>query len=111
MSIPSEHAEQVTFISEFEKTWPGVRIFAIPNGGMRNVIVAQKLKAEGLKPGVPDTYIPAWRTWVEMKRTKGGTTSKEQKDWHQYLREDVGDTVIVAKGWAHAMEQLRDAGH
>jgi len=31
--------------------------FAIPNGGARNIIVATKLKAEGVKKGVADLFI------------------------------------------------------
>lgn len=105
MSIPTEHAEQVTFIREFERHYPGVRIFAIPNGGFRNKAVAVKLKAEGVKKGVPDLFIPEWNLWVEMKRTKGGRLSPEQKDWIKYL-EKSGHSVIVGKGWEHAMKEL-----
>jgi len=104
--IPTEHAEQVTFVSEFERKWPDVRIFAIPNGGLRNPKVGQKLKQEGVKKGVPDLFIPAWNTWVEMKRTKGGSLSPEQQDWIAYLA-SIGDTCIVAQGWEDAIKQLR----
>lgn len=104
MKYPTEHAEQVTFVTWFRKTFPDVRIFAIPNGGFRHVKTAQSLKAEGASPGVPDLYIPAWKLWIEMKRVKGGRLSPDQKDWIQYL-ESVGDDVIVAKGW----EAARDA--
>jgi hypothetical protein len=102
--IPSEHFEQREFVRWFRQTYPAVRIFAIPNGGARSPSVAARLKAEGVSKGVPDLYIPAWRTWVEMKRTKGGTLSPEQKDWHIYLQ-DIGDFVIVAKGCEDAKKQ------
>ena len=104
--IPTEHEEQREFVSWFRKTYPSVRIFAIPNGGARSPSVAGRLKAEGVSKGVPDLYIPAWRTWVEMKRTKGGTVSPEQKDWHQYL-ESCGDCVIIAKGCSDAQQQVQ----
>ena len=103
--IPTEHEEQREFVSWFRKTYPGVRIFAIPNGGARTPSVAGRLKAEGVSKGVPDLYIPAWRVWVEMKRQKGGAVSPEQKDWHQYL-ESCGDCVIVSKGCADAQTKL-----
>lgn len=32
-------------------------LFAIPNGGMRNRVVAAKLKAEGVRSGVPDMML------------------------------------------------------
>ena len=98
----SEHVEQATFVTMFEMQHPGVRIFAIPNGGLRHKGVAQKLKAEGLKKGVPDLFIPAWLLWVEMKREKGGRLSPEQKDWIEYL-ESVGHTAIVGNGWKDAL--------
>ena len=106
-SVPTEHAEQVTFLSQFEKKYPGVRVFAIPNGGFRNKSVAVKLKAEGVKRGVPDLYVPEWNLWIEMKRVKGGSLSPEQKDWICYLRK-CGHTVIVGKGWEAAMEAVED---
>ena len=105
VKLPSEHVEQREFVSWFRKTWPGVRIFAIPNGGLRNKAVAQKLKAEGVSPGVPDLYIPAWKLWIEMKRQKGGRLSEDQKDWAEYL-EGVGDTVIVGYGWLDAIDKV-----
>lgn len=101
---PLEHVEQVTFVAEFRKRWPAVRVFAIPNGGLRSKTEAIRLVAEGVSSGVPDLYIPAWRCWVEMKRVKGGIVSDEQEDWHVYLR-SLGDVVIVARGWRDGIEQ------
>ena len=96
-TVPSEHLEQREFVRWFRQTYKGVRIFAIPNGGLRSRAAAGKLKAEGVSSGVPDLFIPAWRLWVEMKRQKGGTVSAEQKDWAGYLS-SVGYICIVAKG-------------
>lgn len=107
MSLPTEHLEQVTFVAEFERLYPDARIFAIPNGGFRHKATAQKLSAEGVKKGIPDLFVPEKLLWVEMKRTKGGTLSKDQKDWIQYL-EAIGHTVIVGKGYKHALEQIAD---
>jgi hypothetical protein len=95
--IPTEHEEQRELVRWFRKTWPGVRIFAIPNGGHRSMATAGRLKAEGVASGVPDLFIPAWRLWVEMKRSKGGSLSPEQKDWITYL-ESVNYWCIVGKG-------------
>jgi hypothetical protein len=95
--IPTEHEEQRELVRWFRQTWPGVRIFAIPNGGARSPATAGRLKAEGVSSGVPDLFIPAWALWVEMKRTKGGSLSAEQKDWIAYL-ESVRFWCIVGKG-------------
>lgn len=110
-TTPTEHAEQVTFVSVFRKSFPGVRIFSIPNGGIRNKVTAQKLKMEGVSSGVPDLYIPAHRCWIEMKRKKGGRLSATQKDWIEYL-EGIGDKVIVGEGWQGAWEAFCEwSGH
>ena len=106
-ATPKEHAEQVTFLAEFKKAWPDTWIFAIPNGEYRSPTVANRLKLEGVSPGVPDLYIPEWRVWVEMKRTKGGRVSEDQAAWHNYLTNRCNDAVIVAKGWEDGMAQCR----
>ncbi len=102
---PSEHAEQVAFVKWFRLQFPGVRIIAIPNGGARNRIVAIKLKAEGVSAGVPDLYIPAWHTWIEMKRKHGGRLSPVQVDWIGYLT-GCGDIVMVTHEAEDAIAQL-----
>lgn len=102
---PSEASEQIGFLQWFDATFRGVRIFHIPNGGRRSISVAKAMKAEGVKPGVPDLYIPAWRIWIEMKRQTGGRLSPDQRDWIEYLS-GIGDTVIVAKGARDASSQL-----
>jgi hypothetical protein len=104
-TAPSEHFEQRELVRWFRQNWPGVRIFAIPNGGARSKATAGRLKAEGVASGVPDLFIPAWELWVEMKRTKGGSLSAEQKDWIAYL-ESVGFCCIVGKGADDAKRQI-----
>ena len=104
--IKTEHEEQRELVRWFRQTWPGVRIFAIPNGGARSKATAGRLKAEGVASGVPDLFVPAWRLWVEMKRVKGGSLSAEQKDWIQYL-ESVNYRCIVGKGAEDAQRQLQ----
>ena len=103
--IKTEHEEQREFVRWFRQTYKGVRIFAIPNGGARSIATAGRLKAEGVSPGVPDLFIPDWRLWVEMKRTKGGSLSAEQKDWIAYL-EGCGHYCMVAKGAEQAKKKI-----
>lgn len=106
ITVPTEHEEQREFIKEFRRGYPGVLIFAVPNGGYRGKVQAGKLKAEGVTRGIPDMYIPEWRLWVEMKRQKGGVLSQDQKDVIKYL-ESIGDKCMVTKGWEDAMEQIK----
>jgi hypothetical protein len=56
---------------------PGVHLlFAIPNGGKRGKGEAGRFRAEGVKPGVADLFLPVARgqwhgLFVEMKSEKG----------------------------------------
>jgi len=102
----SEHIEQCRVVSWFRRTHPGVRIFAIPNGGWRNKTVAAKLKAEGVSAGVPDLFVPEWLTWVEMK-TETGKLSPAQRDWIVYL-DSIGHRVLVCRGYDDAVSKLSD---
>ena len=104
-AVPSEHFEQRELVRWFRQTFKGVRIFAIPKGGVRSLSTAAKLKAEGVSSGVPDLCVPAWRLWVEMKRVKGGSLSAEQKDWILYL-EGVKHWCIVGKGAEDARQKI-----
>lgn len=106
--IPTEHEEQREVVRWFRQTWPGVLIHAIPNGGARSKATAGRLKAEGVVSGVPDLFVPAWRLWVEMKRTKGGSLRPEQKDWIAYL-EGCGYQCIVGKGAEDAKQKITEA--
>ena len=103
--LPSEHVEQREFVSWFRKRYAGVRIIAIPNGGIRGAAAGARLKAEGVSAGVPDLYIPAWKLWIEMKRQRDYTVSQEQRDWIDYLQE-IGDCAIVCRGFNDARTQV-----
>ncbi|MGE4267158.1 MAG: VRR-NUC domain-containing protein [Deferribacterales bacterium] len=110
--IASEHNEQVSLFQ-----WAAMQtarypelalMFAVPNGGLRNATVAAKLKAEGVKPGVPDIFLPVVRggyhgLFIEMKRTKGGKLSAEQANWIAKLLEQRY-AVYKCEGWAKAKE-------
>ena len=119
IKLPTEHDEQVTLIKRCDwnkKRFPALRLlYAIPNGGVRHVIVARKLKAEGVRAGVPDLCLPVPRggkhgLYLEMKRTKGGEVSKAQKEWHEALRQE-GYECAIAKGaeeaWSIIVEYLQ----
>ena len=103
--LNSEHLEQVRLVSWFRRTYPGVKIFAIPNGGARSGPQGAALKAEGVSPGVPDIFIPAWLLWVEMKRENGGIVSPVQRDWIAYL-EGIRHKVIIGRGFDDAKRQI-----
>ena len=103
---PTEHEEQMDFVRWFRRTYKGVRIFAIPNGGERKKAEAMRLKAEGVSKGVLDLHVPAWRVWVEMKKRKGGVISADQRDWAEYLT-GLGHTVLFCYGSEDAQRQIK----
>ena len=115
-ATPTEHAEAAMLIRACrlaEGTLPELALlYAIPNGGARHRVVAAKLKAEGVKAGVPDYHLPVARggwhgLWIELKRTKGGALSAEQRAWHSSLRAQ-GHRVEVCRGWEEAFDVIRD---
>jgi hypothetical protein len=68
----------------------------VPNGGQRNAVVGAKLKAQGVKRGVPDVlvfdapidkarYSYQCGLAIELKNGKAGRVSPEQKAWHNNL--------------------------
>ena len=112
--MPTEHEEQRDFVRWFRQTFPGVRIFAVPNGGLRSAREGARLRAEGVSAGVPDLCIPAWDMWIEMKRPptgkRGGGAGRvraEQDDWHEYLT-GIGHLVVVCYTSAEAQAAASD---
>jgi hypothetical protein len=95
--MPTEHEEQREFVRWFRQSYPDVRIFAIPNGGARSQREGGRFKLEGVSPGVPDLFIPAWLLWIEFKRREGGRVSAEQRDWMEYL-DTIGHQSFIARG-------------
>ena len=113
MDTASEHQEQKTLMQMcklHEKKYPGLElIHAIPNGGHRHVAVAAKLKAEGVKAGVPDIFLPVPRgkahgLYVELK-AKGGSVTPEQRKMLGAL-EKQGYACVVAYGWEGAWREI-----
>ena len=90
--------------------WPELEsMFAIPNGGTRNKIEAANLKAQGVKPGVPDIMLPVTRgdlhgLWIEMKVGKN-KPSEDQLRYQRYLR-DCGYVAEICYSWIEATEVI-----
>lgn len=105
--IATESQEQRAFVRWWRLQYPSIRIFAIPNGGMRDAITGAILKAEGALPGVLDLFCPRLLLWVEMKRSKGGVVSDEQDDFGRYLVQECGHTVIFGHGCEDAIAQVK----
>ena len=111
----SEHNEQVALFQ-----WAALHagrypelglLFAVPNGGKRDKLVAMQLQREGVKPGVPDLCLPVpsagWHgLFIELKWGRNTTTDK-QNEWLERLREQ-GYLAVVCYGWCEAVEVIRE---
>lgn len=89
-----EHDIQCAFIEWTlwaEKGMPELQLgFACPNGGGRNKAQAGKLKAEGVRPGVPDWILPVARCGyiglaIEFK-SPTGSVSEAQRNFIDLMR-------------------------
>jgi len=123
-TYPLEHDEQrslMTWAAVMAREIPELNLlFAIPNGGHRNMLVAKKMKAEGVKPGVPDLFLPVARQgfhglFIEMKtvdnkpktsKGKGGI-SELQSRWLMTLKHH-GYRAVVCYGRDEATKTLLD---
>lgn len=101
-----------------ERRYPDLRkLYAVPNGGQRNPIVAAKLKAQGVRAGVLDISLDVARHGfhglrIEMKRPANvalghtaGRLSKEQEQRFSDLTQD-GYRAVVCYGWEQARDVL-----
>ena len=93
-----------------EQQYPELKLLHhIPNGGKRDPITARNLKAEGVKAGVPDIFLPVARgqyhgLYIELK-TQKGKLQKNQKEWLNALNEE-GYATNVCYGWLEARETI-----
>lgn len=101
---------------------------AIPNGGGRSIVTATNLKAEGVKSGVSDVFLPyamktalntkqagagwIWKhgLYIEMKKPKrgkkeAGKTSNKQDEFRDDMRA-AGYACAVCFTWVEASETI-----
>lgn len=87
-------------------------VHAIPNGGSRGSnkrdaqMIGAQMKAEGVKSGVSDLFIPIPRNdrhglYIEMKREDGGSVSPNQKEFGDFVLHQ-GYGFCVCFGWIKA---------
>lgn len=101
-----EHKIQAGIIKAVEPIPECRWLHAIPNGGKRSAVTGARLKAEGVKPGIPDLFLPftipmpgSYDEWyyglyIEVK-TPEGRQSKEQKEFEKFAIEQGYKYVIV----------------
>lgn len=110
MPVPTEAQEQMTLFS-----WAAMQsgkypelnlLYHVPNGGSRHKAEAGRLRAEGVKAGVPDLCLPVARgqhhgLYIELKRQRGGRTSDHQSEWLDALSVQ-GYKAALCYGWEQA---------
>ena len=110
----TEHAEQVAVFewSAYQrKKYPELDLLiAIPNGGKRHIGTAMKLKAEGVKPGVPDILLPVSRhgfnaLWIELKVGKNKPSPNQLYMMHRLT--DEGAMCQVCWGAEQAILAIK----
>jgi|SRR3990167_8361186 len=84
-------------------------LFAIPNGGLRNIRVAMNLKAEGVRAGIPDYFLAVPRQgkaglFIELK-AENGRLSPEQGEMLE-LFGDQGYGRSIAYGTDEAIKAI-----
>lgn len=101
-----EHRIQCAIFKWFYYAYPAYRggcLFAVPNGGHRNIQTARSLKAEGVTSGVSDLLLLVPKReyhglCVEVK-TPVGRQSENQKNWQR---------IIEAQGYRYEIVRSLD---
>ncbi len=107
----SEHnLQHAVFVHLNTRRHSGVFAFAVPNGGARDAKTGKKLKADGVKPGVPDIALLINGTphFLELKTERGYLTQAQKR-----VREEIeaaGGQWAIAKGLDDALATLEHWG-
>lgn len=114
VTIPTEAQEQ-TALFQWAALMQGripelALLHSVPNGGSRHPIEAVHLKQQGVRPGIPDIFLPCARgpfhgLYIEMKRRKGGRVSVDQQRMILALRAQRYK-VEVCRGWDEAKNTI-----
>ena len=113
--VDREGLEQATLMAELRARMPEVAdlIYHVPNGGHRVKAVAAKLKAQGVKAGIPDLVLPMARggffgLYIEFKATPPNDAAISSSQ-HERIRKlnDQGYLAVVCRGHFDTVEQIR----
>ncbi len=104
------------WVQENIDKYPDLRwLTHIGHGGLKDQITASNMKAEGLKPGLPDYLLLVKRNgyaclWIELKRPAAngkysGRVTKFQEEWLLQAIE-CGHKAVVCYGWKDAVNVI-----
>jgi hypothetical protein len=77
----------IRWVKAIEDAYPVLKLlYAVPNGGDRNLYVARKLKAEGVRAGVADLCLPVtcrkrWRNTPRMLPIRERQVMPPSNEW------------------------------
>ena len=116
-AVPSEYDEQCLIFAwakMHEKKWPELCLLNASLNGVRLTTIGQATKAKksGMKRGFPDIFLPVFKggysgLFIELKKTKGGSISKDQKWWIDALNNQKYKAV-VCRGANEAINTIVD---
>lgn len=114
--VPTEEAEQrslMQWVAYSRGSCPElIKLYHIPNEGKRTQLQGARLKATGLRPGIPDLCLPVSRggyhgLYIELKRARGSYPTPEQISWLETL-DGEGYAACWCQGWEEAASVLLD---
>jgi len=106
-----EATMQAALIEELRLILPeNAFVFAVPNGGSRNVVEAVNLKRQGVVAGVPDLIVVyAGRCFgLELKTAMGKLSDNQRITFHKLTA--AGMRVEVVRSREAAISMLREMG-
>ena len=98
----SEDKLQAECFQWFHNTYPQFRglLYAVPNGGKRDKITANKMRATGLVPGIPDlqAHYKGKTIFFELKTDKGRVSVEQFKIHNKLVDQDFSVFIIRRLG-------------
>ena len=105
MHALSEYQQQAVFVQWMRGKYPSLTLFAIPNGEIRDIGTAVKLKKSGVKAGVADLYLMDYSTFIEFKRDKKCKQTPSQKQFEEICK-STGHKYILVYGLEDAFHKI-----
>lgn len=120
-SPPVQREEQMqrdlfTWIRSEQGYAPELRwVMHVPNGGHRHPAVAGKMKAQGVRRGVPDVWVPVSKMddhgnvfaglIVELKVGRNQCTM-QQRDWLGHMERNGWQVYVIYDDWRLAANEI-----